>query len=174
LSQVSIGVLSGLAVVLTIGRLIIRFLTRRRLYVDDGFLSVACILLLASTIIFYQRCYYEYIEQGILTSVPSSVGEAVKNMDQMLEQNSWELTNHLLFWTAAFAVKWSYFALFKPLVRNMSRLVVRYYWFSVGASVVCWMFFCLQSLIACPYFGQDASKSVIDTAVKSLLMTIDQ
>lgn len=63
-----------------------------------------------------------------------------------------------LTWTATFAVKASFLALFRMLIRRISRRITIYYWVVVGCTAVTWAFMMAESFIFCSIFGLESSK----------------
>lgn len=63
-----------------------------------------------------------------------------------------------LTWTATFAVKASFLALFRVLIRRISRRITIYYWVVVGCTGVTWAFMMAESFIFCSTFGLKSSK----------------
>ena len=66
---------------------------------------------------------------------------------------------HCLIWTCIFSVKASFLALFRLMVRNVSKELSIYYWVVVVYVLVVWMFMVSEVFILCPYFGLDQGKS---------------
>lgn len=63
-----------------------------------------------------------------------------------------------LTWSATFAVKASFLALFRVLIRRISRRITIYYWVVVGCTAVTWAFMMAESFIFCSTFGLGSSK----------------
>lgn len=72
----------------------------------------------------------------------------------------------ILLWTATFAVKFSFLAFFRQLVRSVERIQV-YYWVVVGFTALTWMFVVAQPFILCHHFGAESSKK--ETLLRSRL-----
>ncbi|RAH69472.1 uncharacterized protein BO66DRAFT_471976 [Aspergillus aculeatinus CBS 121060] len=157
--KIAIGVLLGLAFLSFSGRIFIRLFTRRRLYLDDGFLILAFICLCVVTAMLYLRVQIVYILFGVLSGDSAAYALAIKHYDKLLEQSKWQLGYITLLWTVVFSVKWCYFAFFYPLLRNVSRKLIWYYRFAIVFSVASWIAIVVgEELIACPYLGEEAGK----------------
>lgn len=155
--QIVVGVLFALATFTFIGRISLRLLTRRRLYLDDGFLFLAFACLCAGTAIIFLRLKVVFLEFAVLRQVPASYPLALEDMDNLVAQNTWALAWLVMSWTTIFSVKWCYFAFFHPLMRNMSRWFTWYYRFGIFLSVASWIVIIVgEQLIACPYLGKEA------------------
>ncbi|KAK8085851.1 hypothetical protein PG997_007122, partial [Apiospora hydei] len=148
--QASFFALASLAFV---GRIAIRVWSRHRLSFDDAFLSLGYVSLTVATIIFYVRArliYYNFalVRGDLIISLIAS-----QEMQDVLDQKYWSFFYMALMFAAIFLVKLSYFALFRPLLRQMPKAFIRYYWASVVLTVVSGIFLALVHLIICPYFG---------------------
>lgn len=60
-----------------------------------------------------------------------------------------------VMWTTTFAVKFSFLALFRLLIRRVSKPVTTYYWIVVAITTVTWIFLVAEPFILCPYFQPD-------------------
>lgn len=70
-----------------------------------------------------------------------------------------------LLWTATFAVKLSFLAFFRRMVKPLDN-IQRYYWGIVGLTIISWMFIIPHPFITCPALGFEiCMSSVIDTIV---------
>lgn len=138
--KVALGVLFGLATLSFFGRITIRLASRRRLFLDDGFLTLAFVCLIGGTAILYERIHMIYLEFSVLRGDQIAALLAFQQMDNLFEQSKWQLAYLLFLWTAIFAVKWCYLAFFYPLLRSMSKKLMYYYWFSVVFSIISWLF----------------------------------
>lgn len=147
--------LFGFAILSFFGRIIIRLASRRRLFLDDGFLALAFLCLVGGTAILYTRISMIYLEFSVLRGDQIAALLAFQQIDNLFEQSKWQLAYLLLLWTAVFAVKWCYLAFFYPLLRSMPLKFIYYYWFSVAFSIVSWLFLVVgEQLITCPYVGK--------------------
>jgi len=166
-------VLFGFAILSFFGRITIRLASRRRLFLDDGFLTFAFVCLIGGTAILYTRIHMIYLEFAVLRGDQIAALLAFQQMDNLFEQSKWQLAYLLLLWTAIFAVKWCYLAFFYPLLRSMSKKFIYYYRFSVAFSIVSWLFLVVgEQLITCPYVGKAAGQSLcldMNMALKPLI-----
>lgn len=60
-----------------------------------------------------------------------------------------------VIWTCIFSVKASFLALFRLMIRNVSKPPTIYYWTVVVYMILAWMFIVSESFILCPHFGPD-------------------
>ncbi|KAJ6109223.1 hypothetical protein N7486_001457 [Penicillium sp. IBT 16267x] len=172
--QVAVGVLFGLAVIAFISRILLRLITRRRLFLDDAFLTLAWACLCTGTGILYHRIGVVYLEFAILGGDAASYAIAITEMNDLVEQSKWQLAYLVMLWTTVFSVKWCYLAFFFPLLRNMSRWFIWYYRAAVCLSVACWILILVgDQLLSCPYLGAEAGEKCFPTlpASHAALMT---
>ncbi len=143
----------GLAVLCVIGRIIARIHTCRRLFLDDCFLIIGSLYLGAGTGLVYGFCQTIFVVEAIKMDptvvVPldqyKGISQAYAILDAFL----------CVMWTTNFAVKISFLALFRLLIRRVSKLITTYYWIVVAITTVTWMFLVAVPFILCPYFQPD-------------------
>ncbi|KAN0067011.1 hypothetical protein V8E54_014935, partial [Elaphomyces granulatus] len=158
--KVIAAVLLSIALFSFFGRIFIRLFTQRRLYMDDGFLTLALACLCAGTIIVYERMQIICLQSAILQKNPTALQIAREQMDDIYDQSGWQFAYLFLLWTTLFAVKWCYFAFFHPFLQAMSnwRIFILYYRFSICFSVFSWLLIVVGGqLIICPYVGRTSS-----------------
>lgn len=63
-----------------------------------------------------------------------------------------------LAWATVVCVKFSFLAMFRLLVRRISRTIGIYYWVVVVFTVLSGMFLVSEAFIMCSHFGPSASK----------------
>jgi hypothetical protein len=161
-------VLFGLATLNFFDQITIRLASRRHLFLDDGFLTLAFVCLIGGTAILYKRIYMIYLEFSVLRGDQIAALLAFQQMDNLFKQSKWQLAYLLFLWTAIFAVKWYYLAFFYPLLRSMSKKLMYYYWFSVVFSIISWLFLVVgEQLITCLYVGKAAGQ-LIDLLTRTL------
>ncbi|PWY70291.1 hypothetical protein BO94DRAFT_609388 [Aspergillus sclerotioniger CBS 115572] len=154
---IAIGVFFGIAVLSFLGRIFIRLFTRRRLFLDDAFLSFAFATLLVGTVLGYLRAYTIYTELAAMEGDITAILVIGSNLSAHEQDFGYNIAFIGLLWTTVFAVKWCYLAFFHPLLVGMSRWFIYYYRFTIGLSLVSWV---LSSFVApivpCPYTGMKA------------------
>ncbi|MCJ1310453.1 hypothetical protein MMC25_004117 [Agyrium rufum] len=136
--QASVRSLFGVAIVLALGRFVVRVRTFNRLLVDDLILLFACLTLIASTSLTYIDLVNDIYEQDTL--------------DQVFENEKLQAIDTVLFWATIFAVKFSFLAFFRGLINRMSDLT-KWWWcvllITIPSAGIC---MCVN-FIACPYIG---------------------
>ena len=142
--------LFGLAALCVIGRIIARIYTRRRLFLDDCFLIFGLLCLSAGTGLVHAFCRTIFVVEAVKMD-PT----IVVPLDQLqhLAQTYAILDSFLcVMWTTTFAVKFSFLALFRLLIRRVSKSITTYYWIVVAITIVTWIFLVGEPFILCPYF----------------------
>lgn len=59
-----------------------------------------------------------------------------------------------LTWTATFAVKLSFLALFRQLIKRVSKKITIYIWVVIVSTVLTWAFALTEPFISCPYMNE--------------------
>lgn len=72
-----------------------------------------------------------------------------------------------LAWATVVCVKFSFLALFRLLIRRISRTIGIYYWVVVVFTVLSGMFLVSEAFIMCSHFGPSASKLLVIHPVAS-------
>ena len=137
-------------------RTIGRFVTRRRFYLDDGFVVFALICLCAGTGLLIHFYRLVFVDEAAATN--PTVVVAPEQYTNLFES----LTNidayFSIMWTSTFSIKASFLALFKPLIRRLSRRIVVFYWCAVVLTLLSWGYFVSEVFIVCHYFGAKAGE----------------
>lgn len=155
--QVTIGILTGLALCCFVARTAIRLTYQKQLRLDDAFLIIAAACLCAATGLLYHICYFLYLHSAALLA-PQVLPEVLEHFNELLELQKKVYPFLALIWTTTFAVKGCFLAFMRPLVWHISRAVNWYYWFIVIFCITCWVYVIVDPFIICPYFGADASQ----------------
>ncbi|KAI0503055.1 hypothetical protein F5B22DRAFT_652456 [Xylaria bambusicola] len=163
--EVALGVLTGLALLCFVGRIVIRLKYQRQLCLDDAFLILAAAALVTATGILYHICYFLYLHSAALLD-PEVLPYVVTDFNQLLNLQKKTYPYLALIWTTTYAVKACFLAFMRPLVWHISRGVNWYYWFTVTFSLVSWAFVVAEPFIICPYFGLDAMQCFNSTVNK--------
>ncbi|KAI1074019.1 hypothetical protein F5B20DRAFT_565233 [Whalleya microplaca] len=156
--KVAIGFLFGFASLAFFGRIVIRLWSRRRIFLDDGFLIVSFICLVGSTAIFYKRARFIYLIFALMRGDEVALLIASQEIADIYDQTNWSFAYMTFLWTCIFMVKFCYFAFFHTLIQSMPKALIRYYWTAVVVTVAAWIYLPLQQLIVCPYFGSNSFK----------------
>lgn len=153
---VSVGVFFSIAAISVLLRTATRLWTRRRLYLDDVLLLWALICLSAATGIGYHILALNFLEEAI--AVEPTVVVPISQLGNLMGSLAYTDAFLCLIWTCTFSVKFSFLALFRLLIKRVSKHLTRYFWFVVVYMVLTWMFLVVEPFILCPYQGLDQSE----------------
>ncbi|KAF2864722.1 hypothetical protein BDV95DRAFT_289806 [Massariosphaeria phaeospora] len=145
--QWTIGTLFAVALLLFSCRISIRLYTRRRLYLDDGFLILAVGCLCASTAIVFQHCFAFFLA-SLKIHAPRLL-TTTAFAQHKTELRASEVPRDILAvtsWTAIYAIKFCFFACFRPLIAHLRGLTI-WFWISVIFSLVAWVFSAFKGFI---------------------------
>lgn len=146
--QIVVWVGVGLSVLFAIFRYCIRWIFFRRLYLDDAFVFLALVILIASGVMYHFMAPTMYIMHCILNRgdpPPPNIGELSITFMKM------QFAVTLLFWTGIWAVKFAFLAFFYQLGRGLRAQSIL--WKSVLVFSIMAYFGCLISYpIACSSF----------------------
>lgn len=127
---------------------------QKRLFVDDGFLLLALILLITSMALYFSFMDSLYMIEAIIFQgqIPSELSfaaiEQTVSRAHVLETTALELS-----WTSIFAVKFSFLFFFKTLVSRIRPMTILWR-IVVGVTAVAWVAGCLCVVMECPYFDE--------------------
>ena len=116
--QITTAVLIALTLIYFIGRLYIRFATRRRLFLDNGFLILSVACLCGATDIIFRNLFLFVLIHAIF-EIPKLLFTTafLPHISSILSnQRPWNSFAFLIF-TSIFSVHGCYLSFFKPLIR---------------------------------------------------------
>lgn len=164
--QVVMGVLFSFAIVAAIVRTAIRIRMRRRLYLDDAFLGLACFALTASTIVLYNDLgtrylvaeLVQYYLAGDMADLPADVNVAATAQRYQRTQ----YVHGILSWIVIFSVKFTFLSFFHQLLDRLPRLL--FYWKVVVVANAVALVYCIcYGFLECPRSGLDVSEWMFST-----------
>lgn len=129
-------------------RILTRFSTRRRLYLDDFFIILGFIILSGSTYLILHFARTLFASEAVLTGLIQYV--TIKDLLSLMDSTSVIQAFGCMVYSAIFCVKFSFLALFKALIRRLSRRLTIYYWVVVGVTIMTWMLVASGIFIICP------------------------
>lgn len=129
-------------------RIITRLSTRRRLYFDDFFIILGFLILSGTTYLVLHSARSSFVREAIVTDLM----DYVTMKDLLGLSNTIPVMQAFLFmaWTAIFCVKFSFLALFKVLIRRLSRRLTIYYWTIVVVTILTWALLASDIFVICP------------------------
>ena len=139
----------GVAVILGVGRTIIRFRRFRRLFADDICLFMAMAALIGGTSITYTQTSFLFTTLNVQNGIETAPIDFIES----LGSNEGKIAAALiLLWLSIFGVKFSFCFLFRSLIRRVNSLNI--WWWCVIAFLVPAAGLCSFSIfISCPAFG---------------------
>lgn len=129
-------------------RMLTRIYTRRRLYLDDFFILLGFIILSGATYLALLMARSSFVGEAVVTGLIKYV--PIKDILGLTDSISVMQAFLCMFWSAVFCVKFSFLALFRVLIRRLSRRVTIYYWVVVGVTIMTWMLLAFDVFIICP------------------------
>ncbi len=147
-----IGAIFGVAVLTVAARVATRVHTHRRLGLDDFFLLFGLASLSGATVLVIKYTRTIFLTEALY----EDRGKYVFSMQDVLDvTNAIAIVDALagLTWTTTFFVKFSFLALFRLLIRRVSKRITIYYWIVVVFTALLWALMVCEPFIFCPTFG---------------------
>ncbi|MCJ1402857.1 hypothetical protein MMC11_006078 [Xylographa trunciseda] len=164
------GALFGIAIVTAVLSTIVRIRLRNGLGLDDLFLLLACVFLIASTVLLYLVSNALYFEEA-LTLDPASVTFSADSFDQLDWYQKVIYAYLDTSQTAVYCVKFSFLCFFRLLIDRLRSMII--YWrVVVVVSALAWAYAMCTAFIGCPSFGLDISCLGEATFIKSVALTV--
>ncbi|KAI1165530.1 hypothetical protein F5B18DRAFT_649488 [Nemania serpens] len=152
---ISLSVLFGVAILSVVVRLVARIFAHVPWRLDDGLVITAAALLASG----FATCLHNldniYLLEAINKDVVFPFQEDVSNILSILK---WSTITTFLVTTSLYLVKFTFLCIFHTLVQGMPRRITRFFWLTVGLSVIFWIYTILGPVIICPHFGADAAE----------------
>ncbi|KAF2180143.1 hypothetical protein K469DRAFT_693592 [Zopfia rhizophila CBS 207.26] len=123
-----------IAVVACFARLVFRLKKQRKLFADDGFVWFATLCQVANTGVMWHAADKMYMIEAV-NSDPT-VKLSMQELISLLGLVKWIFIYLVLDWTSIYSIKASILIFFRPLVRNMSIALNRFYWFSCVVNIL--------------------------------------
>lgn len=147
----------GVCYLAVAARVAIRIKTRRPLSLDDYFLlfGLACLSGAAGLAFRFTRVFF--LSEILITDPSVHYVFTLQDILDLNDSISVYTSFIILSWTAIYAVKLSFLALFRPLISRLSKKITIYYWIIVGFTLLSWAYAVAELFIICPYFGLSSS-----------------
>ena len=140
----------GIAILLAILRMLVQIHRRKRLGLDDVFLLVACVLLVASTALLYVIVDALYLEEA-LTINPGSVSFDLDSISEITWYQKVVYGYLDLSIATVYAVKFSFLCFFRLLIDRLRGMII--YWrIVVTVTAITLAFTVCTPFISCPDF----------------------
>jgi len=138
-----------------VGRVGVRLVIRRRLFLDDYILLFGYAALISATAVIYRFCHLIYVLNAL--KYEKSVIPTLKDLEAIGQAQAINYSLLAAIWTAICSVKLCFLAALKSLIANVSARVTAFYWFAVALSIVTWCLSWTIAWIICPYVGAELS-----------------
>ncbi|KAL8711212.1 MAG: hypothetical protein Q9220_004357 [cf. Caloplaca sp. 1 TL-2023] len=148
--KIGIGFMLAVAVSLAIGRIFIRVKLNNRIYVDDGFFLLAVVVLIAGTVMTYIDIPYIYLQQDVQAGIQAPPADFVQ---QLLKSVKIQDAAVVLLSTGIFAIKLSFLALFRSLIRRLKKIEM-WWWFVLTIVIPSSVVLICSNFITCGYFDE--------------------
>lgn len=155
------GVLFNSAIVAAIVRTGIRTKLRRRLYLDDAFLGLACFALTAATTVLYKELGILYLAEDIVQDyVSGDMADLPADVSVAASVPRYQRTDYLhgtLSWIVIFSVKFTFLSFFYQLLDRLPGFLL--YWKVVVVANVVALLYCIcYAFLECPLSNFKASE----------------
>ena len=159
--QVVMGVLFSFAIVAAIVRTGIRIKMRRRLYLDDAFLGLACFALAAATTVLYKELGILYLAEEIVQHYDSGdMADLPADVSVAAVVPTYQRTYYLhgtLSWIAIFSIKFTFLSFFHQLLDRLPRFL--FYWKVVVVANAVALLYCIcYAFLECTHSNLQASE----------------
>lgn len=159
--QVVMGVLFSFAIVAAIVRTGIRIKMRRRLYLDDAFLGLACFALTAATTVLYKELGILYLAEEIVQDyVSGDMADLPADVSVAAVVPRYQRTYYLhgtLSWIVIFSIKFTFLSFFHQLLDRLPRFL--FYWKVVVVANVVALLYCIcYAFLECPHSNLQTSE----------------
>ncbi|KAJ4354240.1 uncharacterized protein N0V89_005974 [Didymosphaeria variabile] len=151
--QTIIGFFFALATIALLGRVGVRLVIRRRLFLDDYILLFGYAALISATAVIYRFCHLIYVLNAF--KYERTVIPTLQDLQAIGQAQAINYSLLAAIWTAICSVKLCFLAALKSLIANVSRRVTIFYWFAVALSIVTWCLSWTIAWIICPYVGAE-------------------
>jgi hypothetical protein len=142
-------VFTAVATIAVAVRVMVHIHKRRRLFVDDYFVLFATACLLVETGILYHILDTMYVET-MLAKDPMNIFLFTRSQVlELLPFLKWNNIYMSFAWTANYAIKVSFLAFFRVLLRDVSRRLNWYWWLVLWFTLASWAFNFMENFILC-------------------------
>lgn len=138
-------------------RIAIRIKFRRRLSLDDYFLLFGLACLSGAAGLAFKLMRILFLTEVLETDHPVDYMFTVQDILDFKVAMAVVSSLLVLSWTATYAVKLSFLALFRHLISRLSKKITIYYWIIVGFTLLSWAYAVVEPFILCPVFGLSSS-----------------
>ncbi|KAL8895006.1 MAG: hypothetical protein Q9207_008335 [Kuettlingeria erythrocarpa] len=148
--KAGIGFMLAIAVLVAIARVAIRTKLNRKVYLDDGLYFFAVVTLVAGTIMTYIDIPYIYLQQNVQSGAQQPPADLIQ---QLIHSVKIQDAAVVLLSSTIFAVKLSFMAFFRSLIRRLRKLEI-WWWCVLVIVVPSSVMLVISNFITCGYFDE--------------------
>ncbi|KAL8645630.1 MAG: hypothetical protein Q9226_007213 [Calogaya cf. arnoldii] len=148
--KIGIGLMLAVAVSLAAGRIYVRAKLNRKIYVDDGFFSLAVVTLIGGTVMTYLDIPYIYLQQNVQAGSQAPPADFIQ---QLLKSVKIQNAAVVLLSATIFAIKLAFLAFFRGLIRRLKKLEI-WWWCVLVVVVLSSIILICANFITCPYYDE--------------------
>lgn len=147
----------GVCYLAVAARIAIRIKLRRQLSLDDYLLLFGLACLTGAAGLAFRLMRILFLTEVLETDHPIDYVFTLQDILDFDVAMAVVSSLVVLSWTATYAVKLSFLALFRHLISRLSRKITIYYWIIVGFTLLSWAYVVVEPFILCPVFGLSSS-----------------
>lgn len=147
----------GICLLAVTFRIAIRIKLRRRLSLDDYFLLFGLACLSSATGLAFRLMRTLFLSEVLEADHPVDYVFTVQDILEFKAAMVTIFSLVILSWTATYAVKFSFLALFRHLISRLSKKITVYHWIVTGFTLLSWAYVVVTPFILCPVFGLSSS-----------------
>lgn len=142
----------------TVARGVIRIVAKRRFGANDSFVLLATAALVVAWVLLLRMLDSLFITEA-LNDHPTECSITLAEISGVLAISKWNKSVVALAWTSIFAIKGAFLCFFHILIRQLTRSLNLYFWFTVFFCTTSWLTSSFIDWAICPYVGIKDSKS---------------
>lgn len=147
----------GVCILAVAIRIAIRIKWRRQLSLDDYFLLFGLASLSGAAGLAFRLMRVLFLAEVLVADHPVNYVFSAQDILEFNVAMAAVSSLVILSWTATYAVKFSFLALFRQLISRLSKKITIYFWIIVGFTLLSWAYVVVEPFILCPVFGLHSS-----------------
>ncbi|MCJ1430256.1 hypothetical protein MMC29_008173, partial [Sticta canariensis] len=147
--RIATGVVMGFAVILALGRTYIKINKFHRLFIDDVFLILAIVLLVAGAITTFLVLPYNQTEVNVAAGMEAPPPDFTHQLDLDVK---FQEASSVLVNASVFCVKFSFLFFFRLLLLHTGKLQA-WWWFTFIITIPCAVICMCTEFMVCPAYG---------------------
>lgn len=140
-----------------VARGVIHVVAKRRFGADVSFVLLATAALVVAWVLLLRMLDSLYITEA-LNDHPTEFSITLAEISGVLAISKWSKILVPMAWTSIFAIKGAFLCFFHILIRQLSRSLNLYFWFTVFFCTTSWLTVSFFDWAICPCVGIKASK----------------